>query len=336
MAEQPAAAVLGLRQTGAMLATGLRRTGLFTSVAGWDPDVDVVRGARKEGIADRVAGNAPQAVRDVTIVFIALRGDVFAETLAGIAPHVRPGAIVCSAGAAHEIAAEHASRLLPQNVSFVAVDPIWWVTPSPEPGAPRAAETASASSPGAGRTRTGGGAPAAAGDPPSARNGAWCLSPSPAARGDAIAFVAHAGERLGLEPFFLDAREHDALVTATELLPPLIIATLMRVVTRQSSWREMSRLAGATLHDATALFAHEPAELQAALAEHRVHLVRWIDALTAELDALRATLADGREPADFVESAAVARAKWLAEREVPPDVVDLPPSADLPRRRFLF
>jgi len=306
MAERPVVAVLGLGQTGASLALGLRGCGLFSSVVGWDPDFDTARAGKRLKVADRFVNSAPEAARQAALVFVALRGDPLVETFTAIGPHLRPGAVACSIVELHETASAVAARTLPANVSFLNVDPIPWGEEAEKP------------------------------DPARFRKGMWCISPLATAHEDAVGFVAQVGETLGMEPFFLDAREHDALGTGLKLLPAVLAAAQMRIASGQPSWREMRRLAGGAFRRATAPAGDAPEEQQGAVAGTREHLVRWLDLLLAELGQLRDALNDGQEPADYFESAHLARAKWLSGRDLPAEAADLPTVETGARRRFPF
>jgi prephenate dehydrogenase len=293
------AAVLGLGETGGAIASALRGSELFASVVGWDPDFDAARAAQRRNVADRFAGSAAEAARQAAVVFIALRGEAFVETLTAIGPNLKAGAVACSLLEAHEVANAVAARTLPASVSFLNADPIRW-------------------------------------EPPDLRRGMWCVSSTPSAHADAVGFIAQVGERLEMEPLFLDAREHDALSAGTRLMPAVLATALLRVATAQASWREMSRLAGSELRVATAPLEGGAADLQEQLSGAREHAVRWLDLLVEELTRLREGLQDGQEATDYFQVAEEARAKWLHQREIPAQAADLPRIETQERRRFPF
>jgi prephenate dehydrogenase len=302
--------VLGLGSLGGSLALALRRTSSFGEVIGWDPDFDTARGAQRHKVADRFVKTAPEAARPAALVFVALRGDTLGETLTAIGPHLRPGAVACSLLEPHELAQAAATRALPGNVSFISVDAVPWKAVV-------------------------GGDGGSVPSPDRFQDGLWCVSPAPSAHSDAVAYVIQIGERMGMRAFFAGPREHDALAAGLQQLPGVLAAALLHVAIRQSSWRELSRLAGAEFRDATVPVASDSDERQAALSGNREHVVRWLEQLGEELATLRGALAGGHEPADYFASAHAARARWLAERDLPADTAELP-RAELPRRRFPF
>jgi prephenate dehydrogenase len=302
------AALLGLGTVGAALAVALKGSGRFTAVVGWDPDFDTARRAQKHAVADRYAGTAPDAVRQAAVVFLAVGPAATGDTLTAIAPHLRPGAIVCGLDADQERVSGQAAALLPANVSFVAGHPVLWDLPGPD----------------------------AAPSPALFKHGVLCLSPSPAAHPDAVAYLTGLADALELTPFFVGAREHDAFVTGVERLPSVLAAAYLRVVTRERSWRELGRVAGGPFRQLGALAGADPAEAQQGLAASREHLVRWLDAVMGELGALRDALQDGREPDDFYAGAADAWRTWQRDRELDPQAAELPEPPPIPRRRFPF
>src|SRR5207237_2904080 len=136
--------------------------------------------------------------------------------------------VLCSVDEAHETAAAIARDVLPENVSFVSVDPVLWDAVGPE-------------------------------TPPSAdlfRKGVLALTPDGAAHPDAVAYVADLAAALEMEPYFVDAREHDSFVAGIGQVPAVVAAALVRVATRQPAWRELSRLAGGQVRPATAQAAN--------------------------------------------------------------------------------
>lgn len=302
MADKPLAAVLGLGETGGAFAAGLKGSALFSEVVGWDPDFDVARAAQRKSVTDRFVRSAPDAARQAAIVFIALRGEQFVETLTAIGPNLRQGAVTCSLLEAQETANAAAARALPSNVSFLNADPIAWTD----------------------------------GDGPERfKNGTWCIAPTPAAHEDAVGFVAQVGERLGMEVFFLDAREHDALVSGFRTLPTVVAGALMTIAAAEVGWRELGRVAGLEFREATERIASDAEEHQAALASGGEHSVRWLDRLIAELTRLRDAAQDGRPPEGYFQRALEARAKWLHQRDLPAQAAELPQLEQEKRRSLL-
>jgi prephenate dehydrogenase len=308
VSERATAAVLGLGAIGAPLSLALKQSGRFAQVVAWDADFDVARRAQRAAVADRFTSNAPEAVRRAAAVFFAVPHDTLRDALLATGSHLAPGTVVCVVDESQERATALAAEVLPASVSFVAAHPVLWDRPD-------------------------------AAAPPSAavfRGGVLCLAPQTAAHPDAVAYLSSLAEALGMEPFFVDAREHDAFASGILRLPSVLAAAYVRVTGRASSWRELGRIAGGEYRQIGALADLDAAAAQGAMAATREHLVRWLDEMVAELRALRDGLEDGQEPGDFYASAGEIWRAWLVRRRQPPELADLPAPPPPPRRRFPF
>jgi prephenate dehydrogenase len=308
VSERATVAVLGLGSIGAPFALALKGTGRFAQVAAWDADFDTARRAQKAGVADRFTRTASDAVRQAAAVFLAVPLDALRDTLVGAGPHLRPGTVVCGLGESQERACALAEEILPGNVSFVAAHPMLWERPDPD-AAPASAVF---------------------------RRGHLCLAPLPSAHPDAVAYVASLAEALEMEPFFVDAREHDAFASGIGRLPSVLAAAFLRVTGRASSWRELGRIAGGDFRQLGVLADLDPVEGQQGLAATREHLVRWLDETIAELNALRQGLQDGQEPADYYATARETWRTWVQSRQLPASAAELPAPPDVPKRRLFF
>jgi prephenate dehydrogenase len=308
VSERATVAVLGLGALGAPLALTLKQSGRFAQVVAWDADFDSARAGQRAAVADRFAGTAAEAVRQVAAVFLAVPHEALRDVLVATGPHLSPGTVVCALDESQERASAVAAELLPASVSFVAAHPVLWERPPA------------------------GAAPAEA----SFRGSVLCLAPAISAHPDAVAYLSSLAETLGMEPFFVDAREHDAFASGILRLPSVLAAAYVRVTGKAGSWRELGRIAGAEYRQIGALVDGDPAGGQGAMASTREHLVRWLDEMVAELSALRDGLQDGREPADFYASAGEIWRAWLVRRQQPPELADLPQPPPVPKRRFPF
>jgi prephenate dehydrogenase len=308
VSERATVAVLGLGSMGAPFALAMKGTGRFAQVVAWDADFDTARRAQKAGVADRFTGTAPDAVRQAAAVFLAVPPDDLRDALVTTGPHLRPGTVVCSLGESQERSCALAEEIFPDNVSFVAAHPMLWERPDPD-GAPGSVVF---------------------------RRGHLCLAPLSTAHPDAVAYLTSLAEALEMEPFFVDAREHDAFASGVGRLPSVLAAAFLRVTGRASSWRELGRIAGGDFRQLGVLADLDPVEGQQGLAAAREHLVRWLDETIAELSALRQGLQDGQEPADYYATARETWRKWLQTRQLPAAAVELPAPPDVPKRRFLF
>jgi prephenate dehydrogenase len=124
-------------------------------------------------------------------------------------------------------------------------------------------------------------------------------TPSVAAEALALALV----EAIGAHPLWLDAAEHDRLVAAVSHLPALAAAALMRGATDEAQWS----VSASGFRDAARLAGSDPRMMLDILLTNREAVLDALRAYQADLDSLRAALAQGDK---------VALAEWLAAAQV--------------------
>jgi prephenate dehydrogenase len=127
--------------------------------------------------------------------------------------------------------------------------------------------------------------------------------------------IASLAMSIGAQPFFLDAAEHDGLMTAVEGLPSLLGTLLMSAAAEASSWRDMRRLAGEAFAQTTAAAEADPDKLIATLRANRENLARWLEIYQAKLGYARAALlAEDEAPlTKLLTDASQARGQWLRD-----------------------
>jgi prephenate dehydrogenase len=122
---------------------------------------------------------------------------------------------------------------------------------------------------------------------------------------------------LGAHAFFLDPAELDAACATAEGLPLLLAAALINMSAGQPGWRDARRLTGRTFARATDLLADVSARPAAqSLAMSGTSLAAKLDALIAELNEWRTSLASGDEEAIVrrMSDASDAHTTWLSAR----------------------
>ena len=148
------------------------------------------------------------------------------------------------------------------------------------------------------------------------RDGLFCLTPAPNADEEAVQLAMNLVGRLGAKPLFIDPAEHDGLLAAVEHLPHLLALTLLDMAIDQPTWRELRKVAGAPFDASTYSGRGDPAAHAALATANRENLVRWIDAFSASLAAVRQALVDGDEGALAARfgPAILEREQWLQSR----------------------
>lgn len=154
-------------------------------------------------------------------------------------------------------------------------------------------------------------------------------------------------ERMGAKPHFVDIDEHDGIIAATEQLPQLMAAALMRLSLHGTGWREARQLAGRTFAQSTDLDA-TAAQLFSALTANRDSVLLRIAQLQEELatwhellstDPAPETLGDAKHPLlAALEEVAAARDQWEAQAYLKrwDDDDGLPPSAATAESKGMF
>jgi prephenate dehydrogenase len=270
------------------MGLALRQARLTSAVVGHDIDRSVAGQAKKLGAVDRTAWNLLPACDESDLVLLATPLDAVKPTLEAIGPELRPGCVVMDTATVKEPVLAWADRTLPDVVHFVGGDPL------PGPAASGLS-----------------GVEAARGD--LFQKGLFCVVPSPSANEDAVKLAIDLVQILGAKPLFLDAVEHDGLMAAVEHLPAILALALTESVADQPTWRELRKVAGASLEAGTRLAATDPIALGEVSAANRANLMRWIDTYIGTLSSIRTALETG-EAEGMVERfhrASKERAKWI-------------------------
>lgn len=294
----PVVGIIGLGAMGTALGLALQKVKTRFSILGHDRDPERVRAARKAGAIDRGHWSVAETAARADLLILAEPLDALLETLADIAPHLRPGTLVTDTAAAKRPVLAAAERLMPVDSSFIGGHPI-----------PRAALTAP--------DADGKGLAPAILAGRAFESATYGLTPAPGASEDALRVLANLVRSIGAEPMYLDPLEHDGLVGGVQILPYLASGLLARVLDGSPSDRDLRRLAGPPLAAMLDLVPPDAveAEREAAVAL-RAGLLHWVDRLAAEIQGLRAALADA-EPAAlaaFLAEADAARERWRDPR----------------------
>lgn len=286
--EKPRVAIIGLGVIGSSMGLALRNANLTSAVVGHDIDRSVAGKAKKVGAVDRTDWNLLSACDGADLVILATPVDAIEPTLEAIGPELRPGCVVIDTATIKEPVMAWAAAMLPDGIHFVGGDPL--------PG-PAAAGLS--------------GVDAARAD--LLENALFCVVPSPSANEEAVKLAIDLVQIFGAKPLFLDAVEHDGLVAAVEHLPMILALALTETLVHQPAWRELRKVAGASLETGTKLAATDPIAHGAVSVANRDNLMRWIDTYIASLSSIRTALETGEaeEMTKRFQTAFTERAKWL-------------------------
>jgi prephenate dehydrogenase len=283
--------VIGLGRTGASVGLALKRAAMDVTIVGHDPDRERMRAAQERRALDAVQPSLSRAAADADILIIALPADQVENTLAAIGDQLQEHTLVLDFSPLKAAGQEWARTHLRQG-HFVGAAPV--LAASALEDARRGPEAARADL---------------------FQNSLICLAPSPKADPKAVETAVTLGGLLGAKPFFLDAAEYDSLVKGVETLPGLVAAAVFRAITRSAGWRDMLRFASLPFAVSTSALQDE-SEIAALALQDREATLRWLDAVTSELEEIRSWIAgqDVERLSAYLTQLQAEREKWLAER----------------------
>ncbi|MGE5138819.1 MAG: prephenate dehydrogenase [Rudaea sp.] len=280
---KPRITIIGLGRTGTSLGLAIKKANSDVELVGHDKESRAGQAAQKTGAFDRIEWNLPNALDSAGLVILAMPLPGTRETIDVLARELVPGVIVTDTAALKTPVLEWAAAL-PEGVQFVGGHPII--------------------------------SPRRAGDPAGAdlfTDSVYCLTPATSAAANAVQIVSTMVNLVGAKALFLDAREHDGLVTGVEHVPYLLSLALLRAATTSGAWRDLSQVAGEDYRRATDLAAEEAEGRRALLFQNREDVSRWIAAVEDALADLREAI-DRQDAAQFDEwagDARSAREAWL-------------------------
>ena len=313
---KPRITIVGLGLIGGSIGLALKKANADLDIVGHDKDSRVAAAAQKRGAVNKTEWNLLNACDGAALIVLALPLGALRDTLRVLGKELSGGVIVTDTASTKTAVLEWA-KVLPRDVQFVGGDPVipHWHTSQPEQKGIEAA------------------------DAELFDNAVYCLTPSPTASENAVNTVAGLVGLLGAKPLFLDAQEHDGLITGAQHLATLLSITLLQATTTSGGWRDLSKLAGSDYLHATALAARDPATQRDLLLNHREDLERWIDASMETLQELRSAIArgDATELDNLLKRMLAAREAWLTGKIITSPVEPLPATSfgDSALRMFL-
>ncbi len=252
-----------------------------------DKDFTTAKEAVKTGAFDKADWNLVNACEQADIIVLAIPLNGVKPTLEAIAPYLKENVVITDTCPSKKIVLDWANEILPDTAHFVGGNPV--VHPD------------------------GSGYKNARANLFKGR--LYCLTPAASAHEDAVQVLAGFISLVGGDPFFLDAAEHDGLMTAVEHLPSLLGVALVRTLYEQHSWRELRKLAGGAFGQASSGAQGDPDGLKDNYLENKEMLLRWIDSYVVQLSQLRALIASDDDDAEeqlaqTIDEAVVARVNW--------------------------
>jgi prephenate dehydrogenase len=282
-------AIIGAGVIGTSMGLALKQQKEAMRILGHDKDLTIAQAGVKKEAFDKADWNLVNACEKADLIILAIPVTGIRATLEAIGPYLKQGAVVTDTATTKQPVLAWAAELLPEQVHFVGGDPVVHAA-------------------GAGHEN-------AAAD--LFREKLYCLTPAATANEQAVQLVVGLVSLLGADPFFMDAAEHDSLMTAVGHLPALLGAALINTLAGRPSWRELRKLAGGPFEQVTGGAVGDPDAIAESLLANHDSLVHWLDAYLAHLNDLRALLVAGEESAEplaqTLDKAVVTRQDWLKE-----------------------
>jgi len=224
--------LMGVGLIGASLGLALKREGLAGHVTGCARTKATMDKALKLGIIDEASADPAVAVAEADLVMLCTPVGAFAETVAAVVDHLKPGAIVSDVGSVKQTVITDLTPLLPEGVHLVPGHPIAGTEHSgPEAGFSDLFK------------------------------GRWCiLTPPGGSDAGAVEKLTTMWTRVGMEVEIMDAAHHDAVLAITSHLPHLIAYTIVGTAfdLEESIMPEVFKFAAGGFRDFTRIAASDP------------------------------------------------------------------------------
>jgi prephenate dehydrogenase len=316
---KPKLSIIGLGRIGGSIGLALKKANAELEIVGHDKDSRVAQQALKRGAVDKTEWNLLNACDGAGLIVLALPLRAIQDTLKILSNELPTGVIVSDTASSKVTVLEWA-EMLPDGVTFIGGHPVI----SPRKAADNAALKPDAKG-------------IEAADADLFQNAVYCLTPTVSADPDAVQVMTGFVSMLGAKPLFLDAAEHDGLVSGAQHLSYLLSAALLHTTTASGGWRELSKFAGSDYLHATELAMRDPASQRMVMLSQRENLARWIDLSIETLKELRGLIARGEEaPLDaWFERIIAAREQWMAGQVGAESAVDLAELRGGPMRLLL-
>jgi prephenate dehydrogenase len=291
--------IIGTGCIGSSMGLAIRRSkdASHLEVVGHDKNPSRARRALRQEAFDRVALNLSVALKDAQLVILAVPlaslRDVLSDVGRLLAEMEQTGVVVTDTGPLKVPAGQWADELLPTGVYYVGGDPFL--------------------------------APGAAGWEPlrglvDAREdlfeeAVYAVTARAEDHPSAVRTVTNLALTLRATPHFMDPVEHDAVRTLTGAVPNLVGTALFRAVADQPGWQEVRKAATRDFATATAAASGDIASRRMMAILNREALVRGLDAVEQQIQALRRMVEENDVEALESRLAATAedRIRWIAE-----------------------
>lgn len=259
-------AIIGLGLIGGSIARDLRREERAGTLVGCvATDADAAR-VRELDLVDDVTTDPATAVRDASLVVIAVPVGAMAAVLAQIGPALAPHAVIADVGSTKRSVIADARASLGDRIGrFVPGHPI------------------------AGTEHSG----IDAGLVGLYRGRRVILTPTPQTDADALAPVRALWERLGGQVTVMDPAHHDEVLAATSHLPHVLAFALVDTLARMAERTEIFDYAAGGFADFTRIASSDPQLWGDIVTANTAAVLPVLDRYIGDLETVRSAIANG-------------------------------------------
>lgn len=289
--------IVGLGQIGSSIGLALEKHKDALKRVGHTRQYGQGNQAKKMGALDKSATNLPSAVRRADIVVLALPMDEVQAVLELIAPELKEGAVVLDCSPAREAASKWATDAFPEGRYYVGFTPV--LNPlnlhSTRGGMSEASKLLF-------------------------QDGMFAITSPMGTSSQALKVATDLAIMMDAVPLFADMAEIDSYMSTVHVLPQLLAASVANITLQSPGWEENRKLTGRPYAQLTNLLDSVDRAGAIALSArlNKEHVLRSLDDLIAELEAMRAELEDG-DDVTFdarIDRAGESQRRWWVERQV--------------------
>ena len=286
----------GLNQIGFSFGLALAKNKKEINCCGYDTERQTLREAKKQGAINKVVSGVPQGLKDADIVVVDLPADLLEQHYEIIGEHARPGTVIIDTTAVPIEVGRLAEKFLSKDVHLVSMVP-----------------ALSFSALGESKLRH-----EAAREDLFDESRIAISSPSMSTL-DAEDIASKFAFLFGATPIYMDVLEVQVALVKTRLLPRLISASLIQMLSNQPGWDEAKQLGSSDFYKTSfpVMNIFDIIEPGKEFLVNQELVLRLLDEYLVELKFLRQSLASNTPEKfnEMINDAIQQRALWQSNRE---------------------
>ncbi len=259
-------AIIGLGLIGGSIGLAVREDLPGATTTGYDADPKVRARARERGLADHIADEPGEAVRDADLVILCVPVGAMAEAAASIVADLPPACVVSDVGSSKRTITDVLTHALP-GFEIIPAHPVAGTEHS---------------GPDAGFS--------------SLFHQRWCIVTPPAgANGEKVAALVDFWESLGAMVETMDADHHDRVLAVTSHIPHLIAYTIVGTASdlEQVTRSEVIKYSAGGFRDFTRIAASDPTMWRDVFLNNKDAVLEMLDTFLTDLALMREAIRAG-------------------------------------------